>query len=186
MTSIATPITLSTSTSNSYLRTAAQIVGGALLLGVCAQIRIPLFFSPIPLSMQTLAVLLMGAFLGSRKGATSVALYMLWGILGAPVFAGGAASLAHLAGPSGGYIAGFAVQAYLAGWLFERRNSMSAQTLLAGLMAACAVQLGIGTLWLAQFVGWDHVFSMGFAPFIPGDILKSMIAAAAITHYERR
>lgn len=170
------------STTSRWALASCQVVGASFLLALCAHIKIPLPFTPIPLSMQTFAILLIGAFLGGRKGAASVALYLAWGIGGMPVFASGAANFAHLAGPSGGYLLACVVQACLVGRLLQTRAS-SGGAIFVMLAACCALQLGMGSLWLSHFVGWEDAFVMGFAPFIPGEILKSLAAAALIRRF---
>lgn len=150
--------------------------GGSLFLALCAQISIPLPFTPVPLTMQTFAVLLLGGFLGPRKGALSVLFYLLQVCFGFPVLAGGVIAPMALLGPRAGYLAGMVVQAYLAGLCVKQWKSRGA--LLLGLLVTCAVQLTMGMWVLAPFVGWHNAIPMGIIPFIPGEILKSLLAAA--------
>ena len=165
---------------NSATLSVLQVVTAALVVGLCAHIKIPLFFTPIPLSMQTLAILLTGAFLGSRKGAASMLLYLSLGFMGLPLFVGGPASLGYLAGPSGGYLLGFVAQAYLAGLLVERKVASNKFSLFVAFLGCCAVQLGMGVFWLAQFTGWDAVLALGLYPFIAGEALKSLVTATIV------
>ena len=102
------------------LRDALLVVGFSLLTALCARIVIPLPFTPVPITGQTFAVLLTGAALGARRGAAAIVLYVLEGLAGLPVFAGGASGLARLLGPTGGYLLGFIAAAYLTGTLAER------------------------------------------------------------------
>lgn len=158
-----------------------QVLGASLLIGLCAQIKIPLFFSPVPLTLQTFAVLLIGGMLGTKKGIASVLLYFLQGCVGLPVFSGGASGLLYFMGPVGGYLVGFILQAYLVGWWMERQSVPSSGKLVGLLLCACLAQLTVGMLWLAHFVGWNHVLSMGLYPFIPGEVLKCLLVAKALT-----
>ncbi|MCE5316845.1 MAG: biotin transporter BioY [Parachlamydia sp.] len=165
---------LARSSEKSFL----QILGASLLIALFAQIEILLPFTPIPITGQSLGVLLVGAFLGSRKGSLSVLLYLAEGAMGLPVFSGGASGFFWLAGPGGGYLAGFVLQAYLMGMLLEKGETNCFRTLAAALLA-CATQMACGILWLSLFVGWSSVLALGLYPFIPGELLK----AIAITTY---
>jgi biotin transport system substrate-specific component len=153
-----------------------KIVGASLFIALCAQIKIPLWFTPIPLTLQTFAVMILGATLGARTGAMATVLYLTQISLGLPFSAGGAANSLALIGPTAGYLYGMIAQAYLVGWLFERRDSISSIKLLVSVFAVSLIQLGFGTAWLATFVGWNNAPMMGFIPFIPGDVLKVFAA----------
>jgi biotin transport system substrate-specific component len=143
-------------------------------------VAIPLPFSPVPITGQTLAALLIGALLGSRLGALCILLYISEGLLGVPVFAGGSAGLLRLLGPTGGYLAGMVLAAYVTGSLAERgwdRRPLTAA--LAMLCGNIAIYI-LGLPWLAHFVGAGHVLAAGLLPFIPGDLLKLAIAATLL------
>lgn len=155
-----------------------QITFAALFIAFCARLEIPLFFTPVPLTLQTLAILLTGVTLGTRKGVLSVLLLIGAGCLGMPVFMHGAGGFTHLLGPTGGYILGFIPQVALAGVLVEKR--LSAPIAGALLAAACGVQLLLGALFLVPFVGLGSVFLKGVIPFIPGDLVKSFIVARSL------
>ncbi|HLW77988.1 MAG TPA: biotin transporter BioY [Terriglobia bacterium] len=150
------------------------IVGFSLLTAVLAQIRIPLPFTPVPLTGQTFAVLLAGAVLGSRRGFLSQAVYLAEGAAGLPVFAGGLGSVAHLLGPTGGYLWSFPLAAALVGWLVERGASRSVVKLAGALVLSDLVILVCGALWLGHFFGtpWREAALLGFYPFLAGDVLK--------------
>ena len=155
-----------------------QILCASFFIAFCGRLEVPLFFSPVPITMQTLAILMTGACLGSRKGVLSVLMLIGEGCLGLPVFMHGMSGFTHLLGPTGGYILGFIPQVALAGVLANRKGSGP----LAGtiLMAACAVNLLIGALFLVPFVGLGSVFMKGVLPFIPGDIVKSLFVARIV------
>ncbi len=155
-----------------YGETLLQVVGASLLISLCSQIKIVLPFTPVPLSLQTFAILLIGAKLGSKKGAAAVLLYFAQVLIGLPVLAGGEINPMGFLGPRGGYLLGFLPEAYIIGWFAERMNSYQPQKLfLTGLLAS-AIQLGLGAIYLSNFVGWGSVFLMGVLPFIFGEILK--------------
>ncbi|MFO7679213.1 MAG: biotin transporter BioY [Chloroflexota bacterium] len=156
----------------------ALVVGGSLLVALAAQIEIPMW--PVPVTMQTFAVLLVGGLLGSRLGAMSLLLYLAEGALGLPVFAGGAGSVLHFAGPTAGYLFGFVAAAFVAGWLCERGWSRKVETAVFAMFLGTAAIYLFGLPWLAQFTGWDKVLQLGLIPFIPGDVLKVILAALAL------
>ncbi|GBD10276.1 Biotin transporter BioY [Candidatus Thermoflexus japonica] len=175
------PVALRRSRAQQRAADALLILGGSLLTALMAQITIPLPFTPVPITGQTLAVLLVGAALGSRRGALSMAAYVLEGALGLPVFAGGTAGLKRLTGPTGGYLIGFIAAAFVTGWLAERgwdRRPLS--TALAMLTGNTVIYL-FGLPWLALFLGGfsgpKGALALGLLPFIPGDLSKLALAA---------
>ncbi len=164
-------------------------IGGAILaivvITVAARIAVAVPLSPVPVTGQTLAVLLAGAMLGRLFGPLAVALYLLAGCVGLPVFADGAAGLEHLTGPTGGYLVGFVVGAWLAGWAANRDRHMPMGWrrighLLAAMVAAHAVILLLGGGRLAMFLGPQAAWTRGIAPFLIGAILKSLIAVPIV------
>ncbi len=162
------------------LGNAGLVVGASLFVALMAQARIDLPFSPVPITGQTFAVLLVGAALGARRGAAALALYVAQGAVGLPVFAGGTAGLAILFGPTGGYLAGFVVAAWLVGWLAERGFDRRVHTALAAFLAGEAVIFACGLAVLAAFVGVGRVATLGLLPFIPGEVVKLAGAGLAL------
>jgi biotin transport system substrate-specific component len=167
------------SLDSKYLPTLVQILAGSLFIALCAQVKIPLFFSPVPLSLQTLAVMLVAGFLGKSKGTLAVLTYLGQLSMGLPVAAGGVALPLALIGPTGGYLLGFVLQAYLTGWCIENKSRFHPLTLLISLFSISLIQLGTGAIWLGAFVGLKNSLIMGFSPFLPGECLK-VIAAATL------
>ncbi|WP_299024541.1 biotin transporter BioY [uncultured Thermanaerothrix sp.] len=159
------------------LQDALLILGGSLLVAGLAQIRIPLPFTPVPITGQTLGVFLVGATLGSHRAALSLGLYLLEGVVGLPVFAGGASGLVHLLGPTGGYLLGFVVAAYAVGWLAERGWDRSTVSVIMMFTLGELIILGLGSLVLARFIGLEHAWLGGVMPFLPGDALKAFLSA---------
>lgn len=147
-----------------------QVILCSGIIALCAQIRIPLPFTPVPITMQTFAVMMIGGMLGSRNGALCVLMYLAEATLGLPVLRGGLCDPLALVGPTAGYLLGFIPMAYIAGWAFERKRAII--TILCALLCAEALNLGLGALWLGQFVGMSHVLVMGVIPFIPGAMVK--------------
>jgi len=159
-----------------FLTSAAFVLAGAVLTAVLAQVSIPLPFTPVPITLQTMGALLVGSALGSKRGALSLLVYALAGMLGAPVYAAGAGGASHVLGATGGYIVGFMAAAWVAGRLAESGWDRRWRVILA-MVAADAVIFIIGMAWLVPFVGLVNVAMAGLIPFIPGEVLK--IAAAS-------
>ncbi len=159
---------------------AFQVIGFAILTAIAAQFRIPLPYTPVPITLQTLVVTLAGALIGWKKGALSQLLYLVWGAFGAPLFAGGAFGLAIIAGPTGGYLIGFVVGAMVAGFLTPAKPSYF--TAWWTQFAASVPILFFGWLHLTLFVGNDPgtAFMLGVAPFIIGDLLKVTASAGLV------
>ncbi len=153
------------------------IAGGSLFIALFAQIAIRIPFSPIPVTGQTLAVLLIGALLGSRRGSMCVLLYLAEGSIGFPVFAGGMAGFTHLLGPCGGYLMGFVGGAFLTGLLAEKGWDRRVSTAFLAMLIGNATIYAFGLFWLVHLVGSERVLVLGLLPFIPGDILKLVLAA---------
>ena len=170
------------------IRNVALAVAGSLILVLAAKIKVP--FWPVPITLQTLAVLAIGAAYGSRLGAATVALYIAYGLAGLPVFTNTppvAAGPLYLVGPTGGFLMGFVAAAAVAGWAAARGASWS--RLIVGLIAAEALMLGLGCLWLAlgaqmaggvTGVGFAKAFAYGVQPFLFGDALKVALAACMV------
>ena len=159
-----------------FLYDIAWIAGGSLFIALSAQVAIPLPFSPVPITGQTLAVLLTGVLLGSRRGSLCLLAYLAEGISGLPVFAGGMAGPARLVGPTGGYLVGFIAAAFLTGLLAERGWDRRVTTTLLAMLLGNAAIYAFGLPWLARFVGGERVLALGLLPFIPGDFLKLILA----------
>jgi biotin transport system substrate-specific component len=160
------------------MRDILLVSGGSLFVAGMAQVRIPMPFTPVPITGQTFAVLLVGAVLGSRRGAASLLLYLLMGLVGLPFFAGGASGLAYLLGPTGGYLVGFIVAAYLVGLLAARGLDRRIPSALLAFLAGELVIYLFGVAWLSVFLGLPHAIAAGFLPFIIGDAVK--LAAAGL------
>ena len=172
---------------NSALRTGGLALGFSLFIALMAQVAIPLPFTPVPLTGQTLAVLLVGIVLGPRLGLATVVLYLLQGVAGLPVFAGGKAGAAVLAGPTGGYLLAFPLAAALMGALAQRGWDRNALTMALGMVAGLAVIFALGLVWLGvwlgmagKFGGVDALLGMGLWPFLPGEALKAALVMALL------
>lgn len=155
---------------------------GSILLWASAKISVP--FWPVPMTLQTGAVMLIGAAYGSRLGLATVVLYLLEGALGLPVFEGTPAKgigLAYLLGPTGGYLIGFAIAAAIVGRLAESGFDRNPVKLFGAMLVADLVVFSLGLLWLGSLIGWDKpILTYGLYPFVLGDVLKLAIAAGLV------
>ncbi len=165
------------------LRNVALIIAGSLLLTLSAKIKVP--FYPVPMTMQTLAVMLIGFTFGWRMAGATVLFYLAQGAFGLPVFAGTpekGIGLAYMMGPTGGYLLGFVLAAVLCGWLAERGWDRSPLRLVAAMILANGVIYLLGVAWLGSVVGWDKpVLAWGMIPFLYGDLLKIVLGAGLLT-----
>ena len=148
----------------------------AALLCVGAYIAFPLAFSPVPIALGNFFAVLGGLLLGPWWGAASPIIYIAIGALGFPVFSGGRGGIAHLIGPTGGYLAGYVLGAFLAGWVGKRRSVLATA---AGAFLGFSAILALGFLGLKLTSGsdWPKAMALGILPFIPGDAIKAVLAA---------
>jgi biotin transport system substrate-specific component len=163
------------------LRAVVLAILGAVLLTVSAKVQIP--FYPVPMTLQPLVVVLIGAVYGSRLGAATVLLYLAEGAAGLPVFAGTpekGIGIAYMAGPTGGYLAGFVLAAFLVGRLAERGWDRAAATAFAAMLAGIVAIYLPGVAWLATLIGTDKALAFGLYPFIWGDLLKIALGTALL------
>jgi biotin transport system substrate-specific component len=159
-------------------RFAALSIGGALALAVSAKAQVP--FYPVPMTLQTLVVLIIGAAFGLRLAVATVALYLAEGLLGLQVFAGVSAGPYYIAGPTGGYLLGFLVAAALVGWLAERGWDRSLGRLLAVMILGHVAIFACGYAWLAELVGPEKAWIGGVLPFLAATLVKTLLAWALV------
>lgn len=152
----------------------------AAAIAVAARIQFPLPGTDIPQTAQTLAVLLAGAFLGFTRGTFAVGIYLVAGALGLKVFAGGASGVGTLLGPSGGYLIGFWLAAAITGYAADRGVLGRPLVALAAMLAGHGAILLVGAMLLAARVGFIAAWFNGLAPFLPGAIVKSLLAAVVV------
>ena len=161
------------------------VVFASLLIALAAQIAIPVPFSPVPLTMQPLAVLLVGVVLGAKRGAAAGALYLMEGMAGLPVFAQGHGGALWMAGPTGGYLMSYPFAAFVAGWFSERGWGGTIARAVTGMLLALAVIYAGGWSWLALSLGAKAAFTAGVAPFVVADIIKIATGAALLPAAQR-
>lgn len=154
------------------------ILAGSALLALSARITVPMV--PVPMTMQTLALLLIAATFGARLSLETLLAYLAQGAVGLPVFAGGAAGVAHFFGPTGGFLVGFALSAFVIGWLVDRGHARGIFSAAIVLLAGHLLLFVPGVLWLAKFIGFEAAFVKGFWLFVPGTLLKTALALALL------
>ncbi|MFO1038808.1 MAG: biotin transporter BioY [Geminicoccaceae bacterium] len=150
---------------------------GTLLLWASAKVQVP--FYPVPMTLQTAVVFLIGMAYGWRLGGLTVLLYLAEGAIGWPVFAGTpdkGLGLAYMMGPTGGYLAGFVVAAMITGWVAERYRGLLPRA--AGVLVATIAIYALGVAWLGQFIGVSKAIAVGVVPFLLGDLVKLFLVTA--------
>lgn len=164
-----------------WLRDLILVTAGALFVSILAQVKIPLPFTPVPLTGQTFAVLLVAAVLGSKRGAASMTFYIALGAFGLPVFAGGTAGMTYLGGATLGYLIGFVFAAYVVGLLAERGLERNLRTSILPFLIGTVIIYACGVAWLTVLLGsFGKAVAAGLVPFVVGDIIKLTAAALAL------
>lgn len=160
------------------------VLGGALFTALCAQIVVHLGFTPVPLTGQTFAVLAVGSALGSRRAIASQGLYWLLGAIGLPFYADATGGWSRATGSTLGYFVGFVIAAGIVGWYADNRNDRNFVTSLSAMALGTSVIYVFGAIWLAHSLGVPvatgdtNAISLGVAPFLAGDAVKLLLAAA--------
>ncbi len=164
-----------------FVRSTALVVGFSLLTALSAQVAIPLPWTPVPVTLQTFAVLLAGALLGSRLGPLAMVAYLVEGASGLPFFAAGGSGVGHLLfSPTSGYLLSYPVAAFVVGLLAERGWDRRFLTAAAAMALGSGLILLSGWAWLARFVNASAAFGAGVSPFLLGDVIKIALAAAVL------
>jgi biotin transport system substrate-specific component len=156
------------------------VVGASLLVALSAQVVVPLPYSPVPVTGQTFAILLVGALLGSRRGLFAILAYLAEGAAGLPVFAGGTGGAFYFFGPTGGYLLGFLPAVWVVGRLSEAGWDRRPWSAAVAMATGNIVILGCGAAWLLPFAGLEGAVTAGVLPFLPGDLLKIALAATLL------
>ena len=159
------------------VRDGLLVLAASMLIAVCAKVQIP---GPVPMTMQTFAVVLVGATLGARLGAAALLAYLLEGAAGLPVFAGPVAGVAYFAGPTAGYLFSYVPAAWVVGSLAERGWDRRFVAALGVFALGHALILVLGSAWLSLYVGVQVAFREGLWVFLPGAAVKILLAAVAL------
>ena len=156
------------------------VLAGSWAVGLGAQIDVPMI--PVPMSLQTLAISIIGLTYGSRLAAITLLTYLAQGAAGLPLFAGGGAGIGHLFGPTSGYLFGFVAMAWITGWMVERGFGRGLLRLFVAAMVPATLLFvpGVAWLWAATPLDLSGATSAGFTPFIPGLLVKAAMAALLV------
>ncbi|GGA70463.1 biotin transporter BioY [Edaphobacter acidisoli] len=161
-----------------------RVVAGTLFLTASSWISVPI--QPIPITMQTYAVIVIGALFGARLGSATVIAWLIEAALGLPVLAHGAGGAAVFLGPTAGYLFSFPVAAAFVGWLSDRKLDRGLVPSLLSMLGGNAINLVLGVMWLAITLGWRHAFLAGFLPFWIGGVAKAGLATATVLPLQKR
>lgn len=170
--------------ARSLIRKIALVVGASLFVALCARVTVPLPFTPVPLTMQNFGVLLVGLMLGSRGGFAALALYLVEGMCGLPVFSPvGPGGLAQLVGPTGGFLLAYPFVAGIAGWIMESGKRSFTRTVTAATIAEVAL-FAAGVSWLAILThSFAQASRFGLYWFVFAEVIKIMFAAAIASRF---
>jgi biotin transport system substrate-specific component len=164
--------------SASLAREVLLVLAGTALVGLCAQVAIPL--QPVPVTLQTFAVVLVGALYGARRGGLTLLVYLLEGAVGLPVFSAGGAGIGRLMGPTAGYLWTFPLAAFVVGGLAEMGCDRRLSRVIPMILAGNVLILAGGFAWLAAFAGPGAAWSVGVKPFLLIDVFKITLTVAAL------
>jgi biotin transport system substrate-specific component len=180
--SVARPVTLVdiAAPRSSALMNVLLVVAASLVTAAAAQLEIRLPWTPVPVTGQTFAVLMSGIVLGSRRAFAAQCLYLLEGASGLPFFAGGAAGVLKLVGPTGGYLMAFPFAAAVTGALAELAWDRKPATMFLTMLAGSTIIFALGLAQLSRYVPAGSLLASGLLPFIPGDVVKALLATAAL------
>jgi biotin transport system substrate-specific component len=158
------------------------VAGGVIFLSALAQVALPIPGSPVPITGQTLGVLLLATSYGATLGTTTFAVYLLAGIAGAPIFANGSFGIEKVVGATGGYLVGMLIASSLLGYMAQRRLDQKFITSLPAMLLGNVIIFSFGLLWLHQYTGkdWSWTIGAGLTPFIFGEVLKITIAGTSL------
>ncbi len=159
---------------------------GSCFLAIMSQVSIPLIVTPVPLTLQTLAVFILGGVLGGRRGAYSVIAYLIQGCCLLPVFAGGVSNPLWIMGPQAGFLISFVITAFVIGKMIERRPQAHLLYYVGALVVGQLVIFGLGMAWLSLYLGMPKAFMCGVVPFLSGAALKIMVGSFIIRFYRGR
>lgn len=163
----------------------AAVAIGTIALALSSYITVPMY--PVPVTMQTFAILMVAALYGWRMGTLTVLAWLGEAAVGMPVLAGGAGGIAVFAGPTAGYIFSWPLITALVGWLVERGwNGRRPALAFVAMLLGSAICLGLGAVWLAGFIGFEKAVAAGVLPFLLGDSLKSALAAVTLALIARK
>ncbi len=175
---------LSWKQENTYTRDVFIVLLSSLLIALMGQLSIPLPFTPVPISFRFQTVLLLSALLGSRRAVLATALFLLQGMMGLPVFANGVSGIAGLLGPVGGYYLGYLAAAFIVGYMSDSPKNRTLGRCAMSFLVGTLIVYACGTAYLTTFVGFQKALLLGVAPFIVGDIVKTLVCLRILRQME--
>ena len=186
MSKVATQVLVRPSRAAEWAKQVAIVVGASLFVALCARVTVPLPFTPIPLTLQNFGVLLVGLLLGSRRGFAALAVYLMEGATGMPVFnPAGPGGIAQILGPTGGFLMAYPAVAFVAGWVYERSSRRFTWAALSGIAAELVLFAG-GLGWLAY---WTHSIALalkyGLYWFVFAEVIKILMAAGFAARWNK-
>ena len=187
MARVATRVLERPSRTVEWAKQAAIVIGATLFVALCARVTVPLPFTPVPLTLQNFGVVLVGLLLGSRRGFAALAVYLMEGAAGLPVFSPvGPGGIAQIIGPTGGFLMAYPLVAFTAGWIYEHTSRRFGWAVLSGFAAECVLFAG-GLGWLAY---WTHSVSLavryGLYWFVFAEVIKILLAAGFAARWNKR
>ncbi|MDP1608193.1 MAG: biotin transporter BioY [Chlamydiales bacterium] len=180
--SIARTLAVVESKEQSLLKDVSLVILSSLLLALSSKVSIPLFFTPVPITIQNSLILLLAVLLGPRKGGAVVASLLAQTVMGFSVLSSGAVGLASFVGPTGGYLVGYLASAVLTGWLMERVFQRTVVHAFCAMLMGNVLVYLLGAGFLSTIIGVKAAFWLGVAPFILGDLWK-LLATAKLLQY---
>jgi biotin transport system substrate-specific component len=165
-----------TAENRSWFKQAMVILGASMIIALFAPVSIRLPFTPVPIAVQAHVILFISCLLGSKRAAMAVLTFLFQGAIGFPVFAGGTAGIHILSGPTGGYLLGYLVAAFITGYLMERIMHRTPFKVFAAMGLGNLVVYLFGIPWLSRYIGWELAFILGMLPFLIADLLKLIVA----------
>jgi|SRR5580658_8898690 biotin transport system substrate-specific component len=186
------PITQPTDRGKEWVKQAAVVIAASLFVALCARVTVPLPFTPVPLTLQNFGVLTVGLLLGSRRGFAALALYLIEGACGMPVFSPAilGSGITHLLGPTGGFLIAYPLVAFVAGWIYEQRSEKSLRRFAWAALSSVAAELVLfagGLSWLAVLT---HSISLalkfGLYWFVFAEVIKVLMSAGVAARWHQR
>jgi biotin transport system substrate-specific component len=166
------------SRTSEWAKQAAIVIGASLFVALCARVTVPLPFTPVPLTLQNFGVILVGLLLGSRRGFAALAVYLMEGAMGMPVFnPAGPGGIAQILGPTGGFLMAYPLVAFVAGWIYEHSSKRFAWAALSGIAAELLLFAG-GLSWLFALThSISQAIKWGLYSFVFAEMIKILLAA---------
>ncbi len=175
-----------------WAKQAAIVVGASLFVALCARVTVPLPFTPVPLTLQNFGVLTVGLLLGSRRGFAALALYLVEGVCGMPVFSPAilGSGITHILGPTGGFLMAYPLVAFTAGWIYEHRPEKSSSRFAWAALSSVAGELVLFAGGLSWLAGLTHSVSLaikyGLYWFVFAEVIKVLMSAAVAARWQQR